>query len=295
MRKRSRINLDRLELTYTASDEVRTYLSDKNVQRYELESVTLIREQSRLYENEFSIIMQDYDEELGAFDCCIGHLHFGSPNPHRQHVYIVYENQALYNTVFVAIRYYLEDVLGLTFRQVSKIDIAVDFNFCIVRRFYQLYKNSEYDLIINGKKIEGVEQKVADVLHITGNTTRKRPMANPMPVVKNSGGSLSLRLYNKTREIEEESHKDYITDAVGFARMYRIEVSCGNHKALKPSLNRLEMSETDLYMGLQDEGTLSRLFRALLDRLIRVQKGRRSYSLMDILLDEKRWHPQATC
>ena len=204
MRKQSRINLDRLELTYTASDEVRAYLSDKNVPKYELESVTLIRDQSRLYENEFSIIVQDYKKELGVFDCCIGHLHFGSPNPNRQHVYIVYENQALYNTVFVAIRYYLEDVLGLTFRQVSKIDIAVDFNFCIIRRFYQLYKNSEYDLIINGKKFEGVEQKVADVLHVTGNTTRKRPMANPMPVVKNSGGSLSLRLYNKTREIEEE-------------------------------------------------------------------------------------------
>lgn len=136
MRKRSRINLDRLELTYTASDEVRIYLSDKNVQRYELESVTLIREQSRLYENEFSIIMQDYDKELGASDCCIGYLHFGSPNPNRQHVYIVYENQALYNAVFVSIRYYLEDILGLEFKQVSKIDIAVDFNFCIIRRLY---------------------------------------------------------------------------------------------------------------------------------------------------------------
>lgn len=295
MRKQSRINLDRLELTYTASDEVRAYLSDKNVSKYELESVTLIRDQSRLYENEFSIIVQDYKKELGVFDCCIGHLHFGSPNPNRQHVYIVYENQALYNTMFVAIRYYLEDVLGLEFKQVSKVDIAVDFNFCIIRRFYQLYKNSEYDLIINGKKVEGVEQKVADVLHIAGNTTRKRPMSNPMPVVKNSSGSLSLRLYNKTREIEDESHKDYITDAVGFARLYRIEVNCGNHKTLKPSLNKLGMSEVDLYTGLQNDYTLSRLFCALLDRLIRVQKGRRSYSLMDILLNEKRWHPQATC
>ena len=295
MRKRSRINLDRLELTYTASDEVRTYLSDKNVQMYEFESVTLIREQSRLYENEFSIIMQDYDEELGAFDSCIGHLHFGSPNPNRQHVYIVYENQALYNAMSVAKRYHLEGVLGLEFKQVSKIDVAVDFNFNIIRRFYKLYKNGEYDLIINGKKVEGVEQKVSDVLHVTGNTTRKRPMANPMPIIKNSDGSLSLKAYNKTREIEEESHKDYIADAVGFARIYRFEVSCGNHKALKPSLSKLGMSEIDLYTGLQNEDTLSSLFYALFDRLIRVQKGRHSYSLMDILLDEKMWHPQAAC
>ena len=295
MIKQNRINLDRLELTYTTSDEVRTYLSDKKVEKYQIEDVTLIREQSRLYENEFSIIVQDYDKEQGVFDCCIGHLHFGSPNPNRQHVYIVYENQALYNDLFVAIRYYLEDVLGLKFKQVSKIDVAVDFNFNIIRRFYRLYKNSEYNLIINGKKVEGVKQKVADVLHVAGNTTRKRPMANPMPIIKNSDGSLSLKAYNKTREIEEESHKDYITDAVGFARMYRFEVSCGNHKALKPSLSKLGISEVDLYTGLQNDDTLLSLFCVLLDRLIRVQKGRHSYSLMDILLDEKRWHPQAAC
>ena len=66
-----------------------------------------------MYENEFTIIVQDYEKELGVFDCCIGHLHFGSPNPNRQHVYIVYENQALYKTQFVAIRHYLEDVLWL--------------------------------------------------------------------------------------------------------------------------------------------------------------------------------------
>ena len=295
MLKQYQINLDRLELTYTTCDEVRTYLSDKNVERYELESVTLIREQSRLYENEFSIIVQDYERELGVFDCCIGHLHFGSPNPYRQHVYIVYENQALYNTMFVAIRYHLEDVLGLEFKQVSKIDIAVDFNFNIIRRFYRLYKNSEYNLIINGKKVEGVEQKVADVLHVAGNNTRKRPMANPMPIIKNSDGSLSLKAYNKTKEIEEESHKDYIADAVGFARMYRFEVSCGNHKSLKTSLNKLGLSEADLYTGLQNKDTISRLFCAFLDRLIRVQKGRHSYSLMDILLDEKKWYSQAVC
>ena len=76
MIKQYQINLDRLELTYTTSDEVRTYLSDKNVEKYQLEDVTLIREQSRLYENEFSIIVQDYDKEQGVFDCCLGHLHF---------------------------------------------------------------------------------------------------------------------------------------------------------------------------------------------------------------------------
>ena len=295
MIKQNRINLDRLELTYTTCDEVRNYLSDKKVEKYQIEDVTLIREQSRLYENEFSIIVKDYDTEQGIFDCCLGHLHFGSPNPNRQHVYIVYENKALYNSMFVHIRYYLEDVLGLKFKQVSKIDIAVDFNFNIIRRFYRLYKNGEYNLIINGKKIEGVEQKVVDVMHIAGNNPRKRPMANPTPVIKNSDGSLSLKAYNKTKEIEEESHKDYIADAIGFCRMYRFEVSCGNHKALKPSLSKLGMSEIDLYTGLQNEDTLSSLFYALFDRLIRVQKGRHSYSLMDILLDEKMWHPQAAC
>ena len=127
--------------------------------------------------------------------------------------------------------------------------------------------------------------KVKDVVHIAGNTTRKRPFANPSPVVKNADGSLALRAYNKGKEIDETSGKEYVRDATGFSRLWRLEVSCGNHKVLKSVLDRLGMSDEDLYADLGIESMKIRIFRALMDKLIRVQHNRHSYSLIDVMLD----------
>lgn len=284
--KRYAINIDRLEITYLASDELKEYLSNKECNEYYFDSITLRRCECRNYENEFAIISTDLDKEHGTYERCIGHLHFGSPNPNRQNVYVLYENDVLYSKKWLAVRFYIEEALGLEFKQISKLDIATDFNFNISRRFYQVYKDGNLDLIINGKKIHGLDIMVRDVVHITGNTTRKRPFANPTPVVKNADGSLKLKVYNKGKEINETSGKEYVKDATGFTRLWRLEVSCGNHKTLKSVLDRLGMTDEDLYADLGIERVKICIFKALMDKLIRVQRNRHSYSLIDVMLDD---------
>lgn len=279
------INIDRLEITYLATQEQKDYLANKEHNEFFFDGITLRRCECRNYENEFAIISTDLDKERESYERCIGHLHFGTPNPNRQNVYVLYENDALYNKMWLASRFYIEEALGLEFKQISKLDIATDFNFNISRRFYQVYKNGNLDLIINGKKTHGLNTKVRDVVHITGNTTRKRPLANPTPVVKNADGSLALRAYNKGEEIDETSGKEYVRDATGFSRLWRLEVSCGTHKALKSVLDRLGMTDEDLYTDLGVESMKICIFRALMDRLIRVQRNRHSYSLIDVMLD----------
>ncbi len=279
------INIDRLEITYLASDELKKYLSNKECSEYHFDGITLRRCECRNYENEFAIISTDLDEERESYERRIGYLHFGTPNPNRQNVYVLYENDALYNKMWLANRFYIEEALGLDFKQISKLDIATDFNFNISRRFYKVYKDGGLDLIINGKKIHGLNTKVMDVVHIAGNTTRKRPFANPSPVVKNADGSLTLRAYNKGNEIDETSGKEYVRDATGFSRLWRLEVSCGNHKVLKSVLDRLGMSDEDLYADLGVESMKIRIFRAMMDKLVRVQHNRHSYSLIDVMLD----------
>ena len=279
------INIDRLEITYLASDELKKYLSNKERSEFYFDGITLRRCECRNYENEFAIISTDLDKEREVYERCIGHLHFGSHNPNRQNVYVLYENDALYNKMWLGCRFYIEEAIGLEFKQISKLDIATDFNFNISRRFYQVYKNGNLDLIVNGKKTHGLNTKVRDVVHITGNTTRKRPFANPTPVVKNADGSLALRAYNKGEEIDETSGKEYVRDATGFSRLWRLEVACGTHKALKSVLDRLGMSDEDLYADLGVERVKICIFRALMDKLIRVQRNRHSYSLIDVMLD----------
>lgn len=284
--KRYAINIDRLEITYLATQEQKNHLANKEYNEFYFNGITLRRCECRNYENEFAIISTDLDRERDIYERCIGHLHFGSPNPNRQNVYVVYENDALYNKMWLAVRFYIEEALGLEFKQISKLDIATDFNFNIIRRFYQVYKDGNLDLIINGKKIHGLNTKVRDVVHITGNTTRKRPFANPTPVVKNADGSLTLRAYNKGNEIDETSGKEYVRDATGFSRLWRLEVSCGTHKALKSVLDKLDMTDEDLYADLGIERVRICIFKSMIDKLIRVRRTRHNFSLIDVMLDD---------
>lgn len=280
------IHIDRLEITYLATQEQKNYLANKEYNEFYFNGITLRRCECRNYENEFAIISTDLDKEQRTYERCIGHLHFGSPNPNRQNVYVVYENDALYNKMWLACRFYIEEALRLEFKQISKLDIATDFNFNISRRFYKVYKDGNFDLIINGKKVHGLDNKVKDVVHITGNTTRKRPFANPTPVVKNADGSLALRAYNKSEEIDETSGKEYVRDATGFSRLWRLEVSCGNHRVIKNVLDKLGMSDEDLYADLGIERVIICIFKAMIDRLIRVKRNRHCYSLIDAMLDD---------
>lgn len=286
MKKKYRIGVDRLEITYTATDEQKEYLSDPKKSEYIYDSFVLRRCECRNYTNEFAIIAKDYNAEIGIYDRTIGFLHFGSPNPNRQNVYMVFGNETLYNRNWLATRFYFGDELGFKFKQISKLDIFVDFNFNINRLFYRVYKNEDYDFVINEKKVHGLTQKVQDVIHIAGHTTRKRPFANPTPIVKNADGSLNLKIYNKGAEIDEDSGKEYVRETAGFgSRIWRMEISCGNHKRLKKALDKIGMSDEDIYVDLQNERVLIGLFKTLMNMLIRVQYKRHSYSLVDIMLD----------
>lgn len=282
------INVDRLELTYQSNESLKLVLSDTEVSEFAFGNLRLLREQSRLYSHEFLIMGTDYDEEHGETERPIGTLYFGSPNPNRQYIYLLFENAALYDEYLLASRFYVESVLGLEFLRVSKIDIAVDFNFNVVNRFYRLFKNPDYDLIINGKKVADIRTTIPEVMHIAGNTNRKRPFAHHMPVVKNVNGSMLMRAYDKSKEIEEESGKEYIKENAGFNRLYRLEVSLGCHKVVKKVLDTLALTDEELYSLLGHEGTLIDFLVSALNKLVRVSHRRRSYGILDVILPNEK-------
>lgn len=278
------INLDRLELTYEKNEPLQMFLSDNTINEFQFDALRLIRENSRMYSHEFIVYCSDYDEKLGVIEGPIGHLHFGSPNPNRPYIYFVYDNAALYSDYLLASRFYLEEALGLEFLRVSKCDVAVDFNFNVVNRFYRLFKNPDYDLIVNGEKVKGMKCKVRDVLHIAGNTTRQRPFAHHTPVIKNADSSMLVRTYDKGKEIDEESGKEYIREKAGFKKLYRIEVSLVCHRVIKKVLDRLDLTDERFYVRLQDEKTLIAFFRVALNSLVRVSRKRKSMSVLEPML-----------
>lgn len=282
------INVDRLELTYQSNESLKLVLSDTEESEFVFGHLRLVREQSRLYSHEFLILGSNYDEEHGEKERPIGTLYFGSPNPNRQYIYLLFENAALYDEYLLASRFYVESVLGLEFLRVSKIDIAADFNFNVVNRFYRLFKNPDYDLIINGKKVADFWTTIPEVLHIAGNTNRKRPFAHHMPVVKNANGSMLMRAYDKSKEIEEDSGKEYIREKAGFNRLYRLEVSLGSHKVVKKVLDTLALTDEELYALLGHESTLIDFLVSSLNKLIRVSRRRKSHGILEIILPDER-------
>ncbi|MDE5900453.1 MAG: hypothetical protein K2H33_03750 [Muribaculaceae bacterium] len=274
------VSIDALEVTYTTSDEMKQYLSSDVSTFYfgEHRELVLQRSESRYYTNEFVIWCKDYDESKGLHTRILGYLRFGSPNQNRQNVYITFENEALYSWI-VSARYYVEEALNLDFLQISKLDIAVDFNFNVEKHLVRQYKDDTYDLIVNGRVADN--KAVYGVGFLSWWNPRHRLFANPQMVVKNDKSTLSMKTYNKKKEIEQESHKHYILEKTGFSSvMYRVEMTCKNHKSLKKTLDSLGMTDEYLYTHLDDENELFSVFMHLLDRVIHLRKNRKPVNIL---------------
>lgn len=277
------LSLDKLEITYRAEKQVRDALASIN-ETGVFDEIRLLRIESNSYKHNFVLLAKDFKEGRGAFERKIGYLYFETHNPNRPHIYISFDNEALYDEYLLASRFYVEEALGLDFFRVSKIDIALDTNINLVRRFYALCRDENYSLTIFNKRCKGMNEIVKELLSLSTGP-RKNPFKNRSFVIGEEGKPLSLRCYNKTLELEK-SRKDYIPVISGKQPMYRLEVSLGNHKNIAKTLELLGVVyEDEVYSKLQSEDFLFELFRVTLDRIIRVGKGRKVFNLLQVLLN----------
>ncbi len=274
--------IDALEITYTATEEQKDFLSTIEKKLHIGEDNTSLwieRVESRHYRDEF--IVKCKDENAYRI---VGYLRSGSFNPNRQLVYLTFENSALYSWILYA-RYYIESALGLEFYRISKIDIAVDFDFNIQKRLIALLKSTSYDIIVNGrianrKSVKGLNIHAYDI-------SLSRMFANPELTVSNDDSTLSMKTYNKRKEIEAGSRKSYITECTGFnGTHYRVEVACKNYKRLSPTLKALGRDDKFLYTHLDNDETLKALFCDILNRLIYLRKGRKLLNIIDVVLND---------
>lgn len=280
-RIKTHICIDKLEITYSASNDWKDYydsFAEGQVDKHD--ELFLERKPSKYYKSEFNVFCYDPEGDKRL----IGLLYWGSFNKNRQKIYFSYSNEALYDDFLLASRFYIEEALGLNFENISKIDIAIDANVNVVKRFYKIYRDSTYDLILNGRKVTSdMDAYISDVEgHYVG--SRNKPYKHKTFYVHNRDRSLELRAYNKSLEIQEESGKTYIEHHVGFGNLYRLEVSCKNHKQISKSLNALGIKyEDDIFCKLQFNPFLFSLFEEINKRLIRFSVNRKAYSLTELI------------
>mgnify|MGYP000197043558 CR=1 FL=1 len=273
-------SIDTLEITYKTTDTIKEYLSSSAKTFYfgENKEIWLVRSESRYYKNEFTIWCKDWNNQKGDYNRIVGYLCFGSFNKNRQNIYITFDNEALYSWLTSA-RFYIESALNLEFLQISKLDISVDFNFNIEKHLIRQYKDESYELVVNGKVANN--RAVYGVGFLSWWNPRHRIFANPQMLVKNNKSTLSMKTYNKMKEIEQESKKYYIQEKTGFKSiMYRVEITCKNHKLLKKTLDSLKINDEYLYRYLDDENVLFSVFMHLLNRVIHLRKNRKPLNIL---------------
>ena len=256
-------NVDKLEITYDYSELDLDVLKQCQVgDSVDIETVQLLRLQPTGYEFNYEVIMDR--KRLGTF-------FFGTKNPNRPYYYLMVENRVLYGQLELLSKF--EEEMGLHFRQISKLDICLDTNRNIIRRFYLLLKDRGQKLVIKNKIIKDRTAIIDSILHMSSgsldNISKERSF-----LIKLEEG-LELKGYDKGSEINH-SNKQYIRKHLDYnERIYRMEVSFSNHRQLRDQLKMCDrrITELMLYENLVDEKILAIIFYCALQRLIRIKDG----------------------
>ena len=176
---------------------------------------------------------------------------------------------------------YIEDTLGLIFNNITHLDIAIDSCCNFPKKVIQLIRNKEYTPIVNGIKITERKQLIEDILYIgVGNLDRIKEYS---VLVAQRNKNITLNAYNKKREIESKSHKNYILDKNGNPKkLYRLEVRI-NSDVLKNFFTKEKITYSPKIF--LDKDSLMYLFTLFLNRVLRFQdkNERKSYSILELI------------
>lgn len=137
-----------------------------------------------------------------------------------------------YKANYFAYPFYAFDCLGLTFNNVTKIEIAVDVNVNAISRIQQAVSDVDtFHMILLGKNVKDPTEYL-DGYYEFYQRSRLRKRRNPTLYIgkQKSSGKVVLRVYDKTRELEQaRQDKEEIIkvwDDIG-DYIQRLEISVG--------------------------------------------------------------------
>lgn len=268
------LNIDKLELSYNLDNECKSKL--ESINELSFSNFTLIRKNNDSnYRNNFDIILVDSGLLFGT-------LYFGSYNVNRQKIYISVDNRTLYSNNLLILSD-IESKLNLELYSISKLDLALDFNYNIINKFYKLLKCEELEFIILNKKYS-IDDEISGLLNVSTGTRKNIHLFKSF-YINNKEKGLSLSAYNKLKEIKDNDNtKSYISDLINSNKIFRLEIRT-NHTLLKDSLLKLGYSDSYLHdiiiNRINDE--LFELYNHLLNRLIRISYRNNTYSLLKFI------------
>ena len=200
------------------------------------------------------------------------------------YVYYRVENELLYNQDLLRTVLTLPNMLGVTFQHFTSMDSARDYKFNVVQRIRKTAKDKDVKVIVNGKVIDK-ENDVREGMFVFPLNFKK--LGNPTITVKQAKAikdktkGLTLCGYNKKKEIETASHKDYIKEFYGNPKsLHRLEIHQNNDEIKDFCRKNGIVQDVNLIIN---QDFLDAMYDAHLTSLLRFTKGRAKLDWRDIL------------
>ena len=292
-----KISIDKLKLCYTLYEDSPLFeLMETPLDVYELPhwDFRLERTEGKYYDYIYKIIYLERtsNNTNSEYDMqCFGTLRWGlkadKEGEMSGFVWIEMENKQLYLNYNYNIHNrlvyleYIEGMLGLKFHNLTRLDLACDDNKNQSKRIIRAIRDEALIPIVNGTKITDRDKLLEDILYIGVGSCRR--IKEYSLIVQQKNGDLRLSAYNKKREIESNSGKQYIAEANGNPKhLSRLEVRI-NGDTLREYFQHLGIEYNP--MLLCNEDFLWRLFLDFSNRVLRFQtvKGRQSLDVLDIV------------
>ncbi|MDP4276332.1 MAG: hypothetical protein Q8914_01745 [Bacteroidota bacterium] len=175
-----------------------------------------------------------------------------------------------YNTIF-----YLETMankLDLKLYSISNLEIALDTNINFARLIKNAVANKDYVPVVNKKRYLDIDSReTINNTHLQYSTTRRRAV-NMSYLIKQAKNNLQLKCYNKSREIEDKSHKTYIYRWLDMEKnIHRMEITA-KWPAIKSYCRNSNIKTSDFLYNLHTGENLSTPYSIWLNGLIHFKR-----------------------
>ena len=275
--------IDELKLCYEADQKLLDDLSSVEIGTWvNFAEFSLFRVVSRHFQYAFDVLYNNDHNRIKVATLRFGYY---GMQEYSSHVYYRIENVALYDMELFKVAMSLVDMLDMVFSHITSIDLARDYKFNVVQKIRKVAKNDEVTVIVNGKAIDKTKDICGAMLVYSLNFRR---LKNPTIVVKQAKAvkdktkGLTMRAYDKGREIDKASGKNYIREFYGNPKiLHRLEVHLNNQE-IKDYCRNVGNVVQDVEL-LSDPDFLDAMYEYHLSALLRFTRGRKKLSWNEVL------------
>ena len=237
----------------------------------------LFRIEGRYFDNVYAVHLYNGKRNIEwgylKFNLARGDEQSNTHTNGQRKVWISLNNETLYTDDFHFLTY-IEQRLGLTFHNVTSLDLALDTPFSVSPLVKAYIHNKDIITILNGRRVVDREEDRPELTYTTSGSLNKQGKYLTINIkqrnaIKDKSKGITVQSYDKAAEISNASDKQYILQHYDNPnRLFRTEVHL-NAEDIKNYIERRGIEYTPLI--LIDEATLEDMFFHFLGSVIRFQ------------------------